>query len=423
MDAVGEHFLTTPIAGMTVAVTRGGTIAHLRGYGVADLATGAAAGPETVYEIGSITKTFTAAAILRLVEQGRLGLEDPVARYFPELAEAAPGVTLRHLLSHTSGLDSAPVTDELDRPATEAEILAALSRPREGEPGARYRYNNAGYMLLGLLVERVAGEPWSAHLRKTFFEPLGLSHTAPCGWPAELGRARGYVQPVDGDPTPRPHAPHHPGASFSAGALCSTAGDLLSWQSALAEGRAVSPASYALMTTPAPLTGGGVGRYGLGLFVDGEGEGLRHHHGGAASGFITQMAWYPADRTGVVVLTNGVYAGAIAEQIEAALASSARGHAYAPPIDLPLEPAERERLVGRYRVGPTTLTVYEHQGRLRAQPEGQVSARLLHQGGGRFVAEHDPRLMVVFGPEPLRAETLELSIAGRALPKGARVEP
>lgn len=414
LDPIASWYRGVPIVGMTVAVARAEEPPLIVAWGHVDVARQTPATPDTVYEIGSITKTFTAALILRRVEQGRLSVGEAITRWLPELRGTADDVTVRHLLAHASGLSSAPVAEDMSLPLSAEALLAAVrDRPVEFTPGARFRYNNNGYGLLGLILERESRRPYADLLREELIEPLGLSRTAPCAF-EDATRPTGFNHNfVDGG-GPAPHIRHHPLASGAAGMLCSTAGDVLAWQSALMSGRVLEPRTLALMTESQRLSNGSASGYGLGIYVD-EGGG-RLHHGGAASGFITQMAWRPKERLGVVVLTNGIYAGVLAERLEQDLASVAMGRAWAPPTETPMSEAELQAFAGVYRIGSTRLDVFVFDGRLRARPEGQVAARLLHQGGGVFRAEHDPELVVTFPGDG----TVTLEKAGRALPTGRR---
>lgn len=421
IDGVAAHFAKLPVAGMSIAVMRDGRLVHARGYGLANREARLPARADTVYEIGSITKQFTAAAIVRLAAQGRLGLDDPLATHFPEITNAG-GVTVRHLLSHTSGLYSGALDGDATVATDPSTVPARLAAHAvESAPGQRHRYNNNGYLLLGLLVERHGGAPWAEVLAREFFRPLGLESTAACPEKRDPRSARGYVHPTRGDATPTPHPVHHPSASFAAGALCSTAGDLLRWQQALVDGRVVGAAGFAAMGTPASLASGKPGPYGFGLYSDARGGEPHVHHGGAASGFVTQLGYWPADRLGVVVLTNGMYAPAIVERIETAVRDAARGIAFEPIAEAPLDATERSGIVGTYRIGPATVEVYLQGDSVRALPAGQVASRLLHQGGRVFVAEHDPAVRMRFEGPADRARTLHMSRGDMQMPAGTRV--
>jgi D-alanyl-D-alanine carboxypeptidase len=414
LDPIVSWYRGAPIVGMTVAIARADEPPLIAAWGHVDAARSAPATADTVYEIGSITKTFTAALILRRVEQGRLSIDETVTRWLPELQGPADEVTIRHLLAHTSGLSSAPVAEDMTSPVSAGALLAAVrERPVEFSPAARFRYNNNGYALLGLILERESGRAYADLLREELLEPLGLSRTAPCTF-EDATRPTGFNHNFADRGGPVPHARHHPMASGAAGMLCSTAGDVLAWQAALMSGRVMEPASLAMMTEPQRLSNGSSSPYGLGIYVDEDGE--RLHHGGAASGFITQMAWRPRERLGVVVLTNGIYAGALAENLEQDLAAAAMGRAWTPPAETPMSEADLQALAGVYRIGPTRLDVFVFEGRLRARPEGQVAARLLHRGGGVFRAEHDPELVLTFPGDG----TVTLEKAGRTLPVGRR---
>lgn len=422
VDSIAAQARRFPVEGLTIAVARDGELVLERGYGLADVATRRAADAGTVWEIGSTTKQFTAAAILRLAEAGRLRLDDEVATYFPALAERGRGVTLRHLLNHTSGLSAAPVfTDfaaQVD-PATVVDTLAA--RPADSAPGERFRYNNSGYVLLGLVVERVSRTPWSEYLHREFLRPLGLRATRVCGTGDGL-TATGYTHDLRDGGRPVAVPLPHPSTSYAAGALCSTAADLLRWQHALASGRVVSAESYGQMTTPTTLASGRQVPYGLGLYVM-EQEGRPHvHHGGATPGAVAQLGLFPEDGLGVVVLTNGIYAPSLVEQVEGDVMRAALGLPRTVTPDLALNAVELARYTGRYELQGMPIEVFVQGRHLRVAPRGQVAARLLHQGDGVFVAEHDPRMQVRFRVEGGRAAEMMMERGGRAMPPATRVE-
>lgn len=297
---------------MAVAVVKGSDTIVMRGYGFADLATKPPAGPRTVYEIGSITKQFTAAAIMRLAEQGKLSLDDDASKYlsFPLQGHH---VTIRQLLNHTSGIHSYTSKAEW-RPhwgedLSPDSIVGFVARDTfDFAPGAKWSYNNTGYVLLGMIVERASGTPYAQYLAEQFFRPLGLTQTSYC--PAQRDRdtsfALGYSA-RDGQLVPTTYLSMT--QPFSAGALCSSVASYLVWQRALHGGRVVSPASYALMTTPDTLNDGKRLTYGFGLSTAKLGDHRMITHGGGINGYTTSQIYFPDDSLSVIAFTNTDAAG------------------------------------------------------------------------------------------------------------------
>lgn len=280
--------------GVSVAVVRGGrdTLVH-RGYGVADVENGVPATPETVYPIASLTKTFTAAAVMLLAEEGRLSLDDPVGRHLPGLPAGWRAIPIRQLLNHTSGVPAHPVLLRDGAMTPDSVLALAGKEPAEFAPGTRWEYSNVGYLVLGRLIEKVSGEPYARYVETKLLRPLGLASTRYCG--AEP--MPGYVQRDTGVARA---AGHNLRVVFAAGALCSTVGDLAAWSHALATGRVVRPESWVRMTTPEGASTG----YGYGLIVM-EFEGRRMvGHGGALEGFRASSAYLPGDSLSVTLLTN-----------------------------------------------------------------------------------------------------------------------
>ncbi|GLC27800.1 serine hydrolase domain-containing protein [Roseisolibacter agri] len=421
VDSIVRAAGSIPIEGIAVAVTRGDAVVLEKAYGVADRARNAKATPATIFEVGSITKQLTAAAVVRLAEQRKLGLDDSIGAHLPALADRARGVTLRHLLSHTSGLSRAWTVADLTAPSSPRTVVDSLAaRAVEFAPGERYAYNNNGYILLGLVVEKASGMPYADYVRTAFLQPLGLRSTMPCDAAPAARRAAGYAHATRGPIAATVAPSHHATVTYSAGLLCSTAGDLARWQRALATGRVVSAESWKAMATPVTLASGRPARYGLGVEI-GAVDGQRYlAHGGATPGFLGETAYLPDSALGVTVLTNGVYAGSIVTRLVQTVARQALGLAQPSIADLPMTAAERARFAGTFDLGPVKLEVYEQGDHLRAQPPGQVAARLLHQGDGVFVAEHDPALRFRFQVEGERAGTLVIEQGGRAMPPAKR---
>jgi D-alanyl-D-alanine carboxypeptidase len=307
-------------AGISVAVARDGRRTIAKGYGLADLENDVETTAATVYRIGSITKQFTAAGIMRLIEQDKLALDTDLATLLPDFPTEGHTVTVEQLLNHTSGIPSYTGLDEFWEVARldlgHDELLALVNEPEfDFAPGAEFRYNNTGYYLLGMIIERIEGRDYATWVREELFEPLGLEATFYCGEREIIPhRAEGYER-VDGELVNDEMLSMR--LPYAAGALCSTVGDLIAWQRALAGGEVVSPASYEAMTTPRALADGSTLDYGFGLAVR-ELEGHRViAHGGGINGFVSMLARYPDDGLDVVVLTNtgGPVAAELAEQV------------------------------------------------------------------------------------------------------------
>lgn len=285
---------TTDAPGVSVAVVRGRDTLAVRGYGLADRENRVPATAETVFPIASLTKQFTAAAVMKLVEEWRLALDDSIGKHLPGLPREWHGMRVRQLLNHTSGIPAHPVLlpDDL---APDSVLALAAKEPLESAPGTRWSYSNTGYLVLGLLIEKVSGESYAAYLDRTMLRPHGLAATHYCG---SRAHATGYARRDTVVAMP----PTRMKPVFAAGALCSTAGDVAKWSHALALGRVVSPASWQRMTTPegAARDGG----YGYGLIVQPVEGRLVVGHGGELEGFRSSSAYLPGDTLAVVVLTN-----------------------------------------------------------------------------------------------------------------------
>lgn len=400
VDSLAATALCVPgAAGLSVAVARGDRMVLDRGYGFADLEHRVPATEATLFRMASVAKQYTAAAIVRLAERGQLGLDEVFTKYV-EYPTHGRAITIRHLLNHTSGLKSytdltahqPPVAGDV----SPEEVLADVrDMPLEFEPGTGWAYSNTGYHLLGLVIERVSGVPYAEFLAREVLGPLGLARTR-CDVESEVipNRARGY-RLLDGRTANAAYI--NMDVVYSSGSLLASAGDLVSWQLALAGGRVVSPESYREMTTPATLADGTPTDYGFGLRVrdlDGH-RGITHS--GGINGFNSVLTHYPDDGLSVAVIANSdsVAAGPLAVQI----ARAALG--IAPDLlDLTLGAAELEALTGNYRVEEIDLdfVVMTGGGRLFVQGTGEPPLPVLAQGDGVFRAGWDPSLRIQFDP-------------------------
>jgi D-alanyl-D-alanine carboxypeptidase len=301
IDRIAGHALV-PGVGLSIAVESKGRV-YTQGYGLADTERDTPVTAQTVFPIASVTKQFTAAGIMQLVEAHRLRLEQTLSQLLPDVAwrdRRARAVTVRQLLTHTSGIPGytsvAAFAGLQARPQTPRTILSLVTgRTLKFDPGTQAAYSNTGYYLLGLIIERVAGMPYEQYLRQRLLAGLDVPRTGPC---PEPGQARLYV----GARTPAP--PVSLVNAFAAGELCSTAADLLCWQDGLRSGRVVSAASYRQMTTPLRLADGRTVAYGFGLDLDPIGGRRAIDHEGGFPGATSDLVWYPDQDTAIAVLSN-----------------------------------------------------------------------------------------------------------------------
>jgi D-alanyl-D-alanine carboxypeptidase len=330
VNAVIAQVIARPEAvGLSVAVARGDRMVIERGAGMADLEWNQPADARTVFRIGSLTKQFTAAAIMKLVEQGKIGLDDPLSKYVPEFDLQGHTVTIRQMLTHSSGIPNYTAqpgffANKSPLALSEADVLKLVNGvPFDFAPGTKWNYSNTNYFLLGMIVEKVSGRTYADFMEQELFDPLGLRHTR-YGWngPIIAHRAQGYSYDVATGlrSNAAPIGMTIPGG---AGGLVSTAGDLLRWQIALTTGRAVSPASFKAMTGSPVKIGQGDAAYGFGLMEDSIGGQHRIWHNGGINGFNSVLTWWPGLglRTAVISNSEDLSSQAVEQLIVAALTS------------------------------------------------------------------------------------------------------
>ena len=405
---VTTHLIAQGVPSASVVVMRGNETLVRRAWGVADVASGRAANPGTVYALGSVSKQFTAALLLKQVERGNLSLGDSIGRHLTGLRPEWRTITIEQLLNHTSGLqrsyvDPARIAEELPR---DSLVAQAARDSMASRPGTAFLYSNTGYMLLGILVEKLYGKPYGDALRDEIARPLGLAALRDCGDDDMAGSAAGYNRAFDG--TRSAPVQVHPSQDLGAGGVCSTAGDLAAWNRALHGGRVLSPASYAAMTTP---RGAAIQEsYGFGLSMDRApwGGPAITHGGQSVSGFVAENAWYPADSLSVTILYN-VYPR-VAGVGTTALAALALGHTppAAPAPAAPAVPASpatgitgeeaQRQFVGRYGLGSGAFfTVTFQDGRFYVTPPRGERQPLVHESGATYALGGDgPATRVTF---------------------------
>ena len=323
----GSGVLENRAAGIVAAVVKGNDTLLLKGYGKADVEWNVPMPTDAVFEIGSVTKQFTAVALLQLRDSGKLSLDDDIKKWLPDFDTRGNKVTLRRLLDHTSGIKGLTEMPEfgllVNNPRFPRDSAYALIKkyPFEFTTGEAQIYNNSAFWLLGLVVEKASGGTYEDYIEKRIFEPLGMKRSMYCNTSENIERrAHGY-QVQNGMVRRAPTNVHT--WPFSAGSLCSTAGDLVTWLNALHGGRVLSPKSYAEMIAPAKLNDGTVLRYGMGLAVWKDSRGLNTiGHGGGIAGFTSEASWYPDAQAAIVVLMNcncSIDPGAVGGELAAEL--------------------------------------------------------------------------------------------------------
>lgn len=314
-DYVSGEMGRRHIPGLSLAIVRDGRITKAQGYGFANLELKARATKETVYEIGSNTKQFTAAAIMMLVEDGKVRLEDTITKYFPEAPEAWQGITIRHLLSHTSGIQNhVAVPHWLDVFRTNLAFETAPPRnellkmffklPLEFRPGETWAYDNTGYYLLGIIIEQVSGKSYWQFLDDRIFKPLGMNATRSTDpQPIVPNRASGYGWKND-------HFENRPvllpAIAFSAGSLLSTVEDMVKWDAALYAEKLLKKSSLDQMWTATMAYGGADApfNYGFGWFIDSYHDHRLVQHSGGTPGFSSVIYRFVDDKLTIIILTN-----------------------------------------------------------------------------------------------------------------------
>jgi D-alanyl-D-alanine carboxypeptidase len=319
--AATEALARTGVPSASIAVVNDGQIVYLHAYGDARLDPRTAARSEMRYSIGSISKQFTAAAILLLQEQGKLSLDDKVARFVPDLTRANE-VTIRQLLSHTSGYQDFWPQDYampfVLQPTTAAKIMDQWARkPLDFDPGTKWQYSNTNYVIAGVIVEKASGIPFFQFVREQVLAPAGIRNAADSDQ-QKLGTddPEGYIRYGLGPLRPAPA--EGKGWMFAAGELAMPAEDLAKWDISVIDQTVLKPASYREMETEVVLKNGLGTNYGLGVDVDSQGGHRALSHGGEVSGFTAQNVVFPDERVAVAVLTNqdaASAAGSIARAI------------------------------------------------------------------------------------------------------------
>ncbi|QYG00395.1 MULTISPECIES: serine hydrolase [Massilia] len=353
LDALFKPQYKAEDPGATVIVVKDGKTVFRKAYGAADVAAKTPLTPGTVLRLGSITKQFTAVAILMLAEEGKLALNDPITRFFPDYPTGGKVITVEHLLTHTSGIVSytgkSGYVSTMAKDFTVAQMIDGFRNdPLEFEPGTQFRYNNSGYFLLGAIIERVSGTSYASFLEQRIFTPLGMKDTAYEGVErSNAPRAIGYSAQEKGFAPAQPLSMSQP---YAAGALVSTVDDLAKWDAAIASGKLLKPASWKMAFTPYQLTPEKSTGYGYGWGV-GTLQGTPViEHGGGINGFSTYALRLPEKKIFVAVLGNADSGSANPEVLAKKAAALAMGKPFMEPKAFKLDAKALDGFTGVYDI-------------------------------------------------------------------------
>jgi len=366
MEALLRGSVAAGAPGASVLVARDDRVIYRGARGMANLDLDVALTPQQVFRIGSITKTFTAATVLKLSAAGRLSLDDPLSKFLPDFPNGNH-ITLARLLSHTAGISDGWDADPAKPLDTAALIKLIAAAPPDFAPGEAWSYSNSGYILLGAVIEKVTSKPWHQVIREQLAVPLGLAHTSFHPDNALVpGLVTGYSQDKHGDVV---HAPYVSiSGPAAAGALVSTVDDLFHWMRALVTDHALPPGLFRTMATPQATADGNPVPYGYGLMLGTvRGEPVIEHNGGI-DGFASQLTYFPDQHVTVVVLANTDAGAPNPRSLAHRLGALAIGKPYAQWQAIDADTGYLKALRGMYRIGAdASHTLSVEQGHLFIQ--------------------------------------------------------
>ena len=374
--------------GAAVVISEHGKIVYQGTSGMADIAAKRPITPATVFRIGSITKQFSAAVVLQLVAEGKIKLDDPLARYLPDYPNAS-AITVRQLLNHTSGIQSYTgipgwmVEEKTNKPYTTAQLIAEFKdQPAPSKPGEKWDYNNSGYVLVGALIEAVTGHKWSDEVEARIARPLRLASLADGVEETRIaGMAAGYSQ---GEKGVEPSRKIHMSVPAAAGALVANAADLARWANALHHGKVVPAALYAQMIAPTKMPDGKIEPYGFGI-APGTLRGVDTiGHSGGIFGFASDSLYVPASDTFIAILTNSDSGPASHAIVMRKLAAMAIGKPFAELPTVAYTPEAVKPYLGVYKFESGVRTIAMVDGKLMIRRNDNPPAELFAAGGDRF---------------------------------------
>lgn len=353
MDQLAASYYKANEPGATVIVTKEGKTIFRKAYGMSDMQAKRVMQPNDVMRLGSITKQFTAVAILMLVDEGKLALTDTVQSVFPDYPDTGKKITIEHLLTHTSGIPSYTskpgFSAMMDKDISVSDMVASFKNDAlEFEPGSAYNYSNSGYFLLGAIIEKISGDTYAKFVEKRLFLPLGMTHTAYEGYErGQHSQAAGHASKADGFVASKVISMSLP---YAAGSLRSSVDDLAKWDAAISAGKLLKPATWKRAFSDYVMSNGHGARYGYGWSL-GQLEGSPMiAHGGGINGFSTYALRLPNEKVYVAVLTNSDSGIARPDALASRLAASAIGKAIPEFTAIKLDEKALDQFVGVYKI-------------------------------------------------------------------------
>ena len=415
-----------PFSG-SVLLAKNGQVVASKGFGLANQEYDVPNTPQTKFRIGSITKQFTAIAVMILQERGKLNVQDPICKYLADCPESWQSITLHQLLTHTSGIPNFVTLPEYKeiamQPSAPDEIIQKFkNKPLDFKPGEKFNYSNSGYIVLGRIIEKASGEKYKDFLRKNIFEPLKMNNTGYDHYQAVLkNRAEGYVW-RNGFSRDRYIDMSVP---YAAGGLYSTVEDLFLWDQALYTDKLISKKSLAAIFTPVKEN------YGYGWLMGSLFNHQNESHSGSIEGFKSIIARYPNEKASVIILSN--IGNVNLSGMTRDFAAMVFGEKYELP-KAPLPPKERvvaaikidskilDIYVGQYEFPMFVLNVTKEGDRLMAQPSsGGPKAELIPESETKFFIREEEGSQFVFASDGSKVTHIEATLRGQQF-KGKKIK-
>lgn len=415
-DYVKREMERQHVPGVSVLVIKDGKIVKSEGYGLANVELNVPARPDTVYKIGSVSKQFIASGILLLVQDGKISLDDNISKFLEGTPETWKTITIRHLLTHTSGIvREAPGFDALKIQKDADVIKTAYGLPLRFAPGEKYEYCNVGYFSLAEIITKVSGKPWPDFLHERVFAPLGMTATRTTNMIDMVpNRANGYVW-RDGK---LQNATNYL-ALRPSGAFLSTVVDLAKWDAALDSGKILKQSTLDQAWTPVKLNNGTTYPYGFGWELTPIAGRKRVNHGGSLPGFRAQMARFVDEKITVIVLTNGdnANAGGLANGV---------ANLYIPGL-LPnrkvtrVDPRILESYVGKYDAGPSVTLSITRDGEKLIMQRGNERQDLFPESTTSFFIPDAPRSLYSFFKDASAQMFLVVTVDGAEVARARKI--